>query len=118
MAVSASYRQFVLDQLGRAVSSLRARNMFGGVGLYAADCFFALLDNDTMYLKVDDTTRAAFEARGMGPFRPFGESGEVMQYYELPAELLEDVEALRPWVEQAVAVARRARQRGRKKPPG
>ena len=86
--------------------------MFGGVGLYAGDTFFALIDDDMLYLKVDDANRADFEQRGMGPFMPFGDGGEVMQYYELPAELLEEPEELRSWVEKAVAVAQRAK-RGR-----
>ena len=43
----------------------------------------------------------------MGPFRPYGEDGEVMQYYEVPADLLDDPEALRPWAENAIAVAGR-----------
>jgi TfoX/Sxy family transcriptional regulator of competence genes len=30
-----------------------------------------------------------------------------MQYYQVPADLLEDIEALRPWAEKAVAVAGR-----------
>src|SRR5207249_11807606 len=73
--------------------------MFGGVGIYSGDLFFALVADDALYLKGDDASRPDFEARGMSPFRPFGEDGEVMQYYQVPADLLEDVEALRPWVE-------------------
>ena len=83
--------------------------MFGGVGVYAAELFFALLDDDTLYFKVDDATRPQFEDRGMTPFRPYGEVGEVMQYYEVPADVLEDPEALGAWVEAAIAVARRAK---------
>jgi DNA transformation protein len=85
--------------------------MFGGVGIYAGQLFFALLDDDTVYFKVDDATRAQFVDRGMGPFRPYGESGEVMQYYEVPADVLEDPEALGAWVEAAIAAARRAKGR-------
>lgn len=85
--------------------------MFGGVGIYSDGIFFALLSGDTTYLKVDDSNRADFEAAGCGPFRPFGEHGEVMQYYELPADLLEDVDALRPWVHKALDVARAARRK-------
>ena len=59
--------------------------MFGGVGVYAAELFFALLDDDTLYFKVDDATRPQFEDRGMSPFRPYGEDGEAMHYYEVPA---------------------------------
>ena len=111
MAVTPSYRQFVLDQLGRVTPKLRARSMFGGVGLYAGFDFFALIARDTLYFKVDDGNRADFVARGMGPFLPFGDEREVMQYYEVPAELLEDVEALAPWVGKAVEVARRAKRK-------
>ena len=113
MSVSEGFRTFVLEQLARTTTAVRARNMFGGVGLYSGDLFFALMDDDVLYFKVDGTTRARFEERGMGPFRPGGEGGEVMQYYEVPADVLEDAEALAPWVADAVEVARRARSRKR-----
>jgi DNA transformation protein len=112
MPVSASFRTFVVEQLTRVLPQVRARSMFGGVGIYAGNLFFALIADDTLYFKVDDSNRAHFEARGMGPFRPYGEDGEVMQYYEVPHDLLEDPEALRPWAEQAVAVA--ATKRGKR----
>jgi DNA transformation protein len=113
VSVGEGFRAFVLEQLARTTPALRARNMFGGVGLYSNDLFFALMDDDVLYFKVDDSTRARFEKRGMEPFRPSGEAGEVMQYYEVPADVLEDVETLGPWVEEAVEVARRARSRRR-----
>lgn len=115
VSVSPSFGAFALDQLARIVPGIRARSMFGGVGIYAGDLFFALIDEDTLYFKVDDATRPDFEALGMGPFRPGGPTGEVMQYYEVPAEVLEDADALRPWADRAVAVARRKR---RKTPKG
>lgn len=111
MAVSAGYRTFILEQLGRVLPDVRSRSMFGGVGVYSGEMFFALMDNDTLYFKVDDETRGDFEAIGMGPFRPFGESGEAMQYYEVSAALIEDHEALSEWATRAVSVARRARKR-------
>lgn len=85
--------------------------MFGGVGIYAGDLFFALIDDDTLYFKVDDSNRSDFEERDMGPFRPFGESGEVMQYYAVPPDLLEDVDALRSWVDKSLFVARQKKKR-------
>jgi DNA transformation protein and related proteins len=109
MSVSPSFRSFVLDQLKRTTPGIRARNMFGGVGIYAEEFFFALLADDTLYFKVDDGTRPQFRDRGMTPFRPYGEAGEVMQYYEVPADVLEDPEELGAWVAAAVAVARRAK---------
>jgi DNA transformation protein and related proteins len=92
--------------------------MFGGVGLYSGELFFALIADDTVYFKVDASTRPDFEARGMGPFRPFGDTGGTMQYYQLPEDVLEDPEVLRPWAEKALAIAslnkarRKSRRRG------
>lgn len=110
MSVTPSFRAFVLEQLRRVAPAIRDRSMFGGVGIYSDDLFFALIDDDIVYLKVDDANRPAFEARGMGPFRPGGPGGEVMQYYTVPEESLEDPEALREWVRGALAAAQRRRK--------
>jgi len=105
MAVNESFRSFVLDQLARVAPRDRARSMFGGVGIYSGDLFFALIDDDTLYLKVDDTNRGDFEAAGLEPFRPFPDHDEVMQYYRLDEGVLEDVSELRTWVDKSLAVA-------------
>lgn len=115
MAVSENYRAFILEQLARVVPEIRGRGMFGGVGVYSATTFFALMDNDVLYFKVDDHTRPDFEKLRMPPFRPFGEGGEAMQYYEVPADVIEDLDALRVWADKALAVARRAKARKAKK---
>src|SRR5258705_245577 len=115
MAVSASFRTFILEQLGRVVPKVRARSMFGGVGIYGGDLFFALIDNDTLYFKVDDSNRPDFTARKMEPSRRYGEEGETMGYYEVPADLLDDPEALRPWAEKAVAVASRKKKKAKRR---
>jgi DNA transformation protein len=111
MSVSPSFRGFVLEQLGRVLPAVRGRSMFGGVGVYSGDRFFALVDDDVLYFKVNESSRGEFEQRGMEPFRPAGPGGEVMQYYEVPADVLEDVEALRTWASRAVAAAAAARRR-------
>lgn len=111
MSVTPSFRQFVLEQLQRVLPAIRAKSMFGGVGIYSEELFFALIDDETVYFKVNDTNRGDFEERGLGPFRPFGDEGETMQYYELPPDLLEDPDALRPWADKAVQVARQAKKK-------
>ena len=112
MAVTPSYRSFVIEQLEQ-ISSITSKNMFGGVGLYAEGYYFALIGDDRLYFKVDDSNRPDFEAAEMEPFRPYGDE-RAMQYYEVPIEVLEDVDLLRGWAEKAIAVARRAKQRKRR----
>ena len=114
MSVSAGYKAFVLEQL-QVVGTVTARSMFGGVGLYREGLFFGLLDDDMIYLKVDDENRPDYEVAGTEPFRPPGDQTS-RNYYQLPAEVLEDRDMLRLWVEKAVAAA--GRKSGRRKRPG
>ncbi|MBS1766071.1 MAG: TfoX/Sxy family protein [Acidobacteria bacterium] len=110
MAVSASYKAFVLEQLS-AVEPVTSRVMFGGVGIYAGGLFFALMDDDRLYFKVDDASRPRYQAAGMGAFDPFKNGEQVMNgYYELPGEALEDEEGLPDWMREALAVAARAKK--------
>ena len=110
MSVSPGYQTFVLDQLRRVIPSVRARRMFGAAGLYGDDLFFAVIDDDILYLKADDINRGDFEERGMPAFRP-SEELTSMNYFQLPEEVLEDPDALRTWVERALAAARRKKRK-------
>jgi DNA transformation protein and related proteins len=115
MPVSSTYRTYILEQLS-PLGSVTARPMFGGLGLYHDGRFFGLVDDDTLYLKVDDTSRADYERAGMGPFRPSAEEGPTLGYYQVPAEVLEDRMVLRDWAATAVEVARRKAATRAKRP--
>jgi DNA transformation protein and related proteins len=108
MPVTDSFRDFVLEQLEQCARDIRAKRMFGAVGIYSGEYFFAVIDDDRLYLKVDDQTRLRFEAEGMQPFRPYGDARESMNYYEVPVGVLEAPDELRTWVRDAVTVAQRA----------
>ncbi|MHC4112773.1 MAG: TfoX/Sxy family protein [Planctomycetota bacterium] len=70
MPVSDEYLTYVIDQL-ECVGPVQARRMFGGAGLYFDGLFFALVADDVLYFKVDDSNRPDYESAGMGAFRPF-----------------------------------------------
>ena len=114
MAVSPEYRDWVLEQL-REAGAVTARAMFGGYGIYLDGLIIALISSDTLYLKVDDSNRPDFEALGTGPFQPYGDGTETMQYYEIPADVLENREQLAEWAHRALEVSRRAKSRQKKK---
>lgn len=110
MAVSPEYREWVVEQL-REAGTVTGRSMFGGYAIYLDGAIFALIADDILYFKVDGINRPDFEAAGMGPFRPFKDGAEIMQYYEVPADVLEDRERLREWAIGAAEVSRRAMKR-------
>lgn len=109
MPVSDDYLAYARDLL-RDFEPITTRRMFGGVGIYSGERFFAMLADDQLYLKADDVNRAAFEREGLAPFTYARKDGRsaTMSYYPPPAAALDDPEALRPWVEGALAAAGRA----------
>ena len=115
MRVSAGFREFVLDQLA-GVNGLRARAMFGGVGLYAQEIFFGIVAADVLFFKVDDTNRREYEAAGSSPFKPYADRAMTMPYYNVPIVVLEDAAMLGEWAAGAVVVARNAKAAKARRP--
>jgi|SRR5688572_19414415 DNA transformation protein and related proteins len=107
LRVTEGFRAFALEQLA-GIAAVRARAMFGGVGLYAGDVFFGILARDALYLKVDDTSRSRYEAAGMTAFKPYAEKPMTMSYYQVPVQVLEDADELSTWAREAIRIATRA----------
>ncbi len=108
--MSAKANEFVnhvLD-LPEALGPVSARPMFGGYGIYLDRVMFALVANDTLYLKVDEESRGEFEAAGLEPFR-YTKKGKTyqMSYHAAPEDGLEDAALLRDWARKAVDAAMR-----------
>jgi DNA transformation protein and related proteins len=106
LRVTPEFRAFVLDQLA-GVPQLRSKAMFGGVGLYSAERFFAIVAADELFFKVDDANRGAYEAAGSEPFRPLADPDRPvsMSYYRVPIEVLEDPAELADWARAAIRAA-------------
>ncbi len=119
MAVTEEYLQFVLEQL-QGLGNVISRRMFGGVGVYQDDRFFAIIMDDSLYFKVNDANRSDYVARGMGRFRPYPNKPHLsMTYYELPADVLEDTDECVAWARRSLASAaasvKPAARRGKKR---
>ena len=110
MSVSDEYLTYVIDQL-EYLGPVRPRRMFGGAGLYFEEMFFAVIADDVLYFKVDDSNRSDYEDEGMEAFRPFPEKSMVMGYYQVPIDVLENKDTLRDWAEKALRVAERKADR-------
>jgi len=104
MAVSDSYLAFVLEQLA-GVRALVTKRMFGGVGIYSGDVFFAVIDNDTIFFKVDDELAARYRKAGMPPFAPIPGKPPMMGYYQVPTDVLEDADEMAKWAKESLARA-------------
>jgi len=108
MAASEGFIALLQDVLG-GLGPVSVRRMFGGAGVYADGVMFALVADDTLYLKADDETKAAFEAEGLGPFGYGGKGKRIdLPYWRAPERLLDDPEEMVAWARMALGAARRA----------
>ena len=107
----------LLAPLGRTSS----RRMFGGHALYIDGLCMALIIQDTLYLKVDDTHRAQFERAGCKPFTYTTKKLDIhsLSYCTAPEEAMESPAEMLPWARRALAaaVAARAKAPPKKKAP-
>jgi DNA transformation protein len=93
------------------VEPITIKRMSGGAGVYARGYFFALIDDDTVYFKTDDSNRGDYLTMKSPPFAPYGEEHGSMDYYELPDVILDNPAKLKVWMEKSIDVAMRAKNR-------
>jgi DNA transformation protein len=110
MPVSADYLEYMQELLDW-LPALRTRRMFGGVGFYSDGLFFALADDGALYLKGDGLSEPVYREGGAEQFTYQAKGKTVrLNYWSVPAEVLEEPEALRQWVRLALDAALRARK--------
>lgn len=95
-----------LNELFEPFGPVSIRRMFGGYGLYHADIMFALVYQDTLYLKADKSLAAEFISRKLPAFE-YQQSGKkvTLHYYQAPAEVLDDSEQAAEWAKKSFQVA-------------
>jgi DNA transformation protein and related proteins len=116
MSVSDNYRTYIVEQLA-ALPALSTRRMFGGIGIYSDACFFALIDDDVLFFKVDDSNRDDYVSRGMKAFMPFPDQPSL-GYFQVPPDVIEEAEELARWARRSVEVAQRKQKPAPKKKKG
>ena len=100
----------VLDRLA-ALGEVRSHPLFGGHGIYWRETIFGILFGGKLYFKVHERSRADYESRGMGPFRP-NQRQTLKSYYEVPPEVLADPNALLSWASEAIRAGQESSGRG------
>jgi DNA transformation protein and related proteins len=110
---STEFVDFVLDQLAD-LNDIRAQRMFAGFGLYSRDVFFGIVYQDILYFKVNDHSRRDYVTAGMPPFTPYKHRSVTLQYYQVPAEVVEDADELCQWARRAIQAAEETKKPNRK----
>jgi DNA transformation protein len=106
--ISDGFRQFLEDQFA-PVGGVSLRAMFGGLGVFRGGIMFALVADETLYLRVDGGNRPDFEAEGSEPFTYVAKGKPMaMSYWQAPERLFDDPDEFIGWAEKAIAAAGRA----------
>jgi len=100
-----------LNDVFTLFGAIEAKRMFGGYGIYHDGLMFALVADDVLYLKADDSTSGAFVELGLQLFE-YEKNGKLMRmsYYAAPEEIFDDLEQAREWAAQEYGAALRARK--------
>ncbi len=95
----------VFERFGR----IEAKRMFGGFGIYHDGRMFALVADDTLYLKTDADTVAHFERLKLPPFS-YEKAGKMTptSYLQAPPEVFEDRDEAVLWARRAYEAALRS----------
>ncbi|MCB1915160.1 MAG: TfoX/Sxy family protein [Rhodocyclaceae bacterium] len=98
-------------ELFAPLGHIRTKRMFGGHGFYCDGLFFALVAWNTLYLKADEQSQAAFQQAGCRIFRSERTDGRTfsMGYWSAPDESLDSPQAMQPWARMAIECALRQR---------
>jgi DNA transformation protein len=100
-----SFKDLVLDQLQYLVD-VEARRMFGGYGLYQDETIFGIIHRGKLFFKIDESTVGAYRKFKMKPFRPNAKQ-TLKSYYQVPQDVVEDMDILCKWAVQAVECQRK-----------
>jgi DNA transformation protein and related proteins len=113
MAASDSLMAVLQEQLA-PLGHVTTRRMFSGAGIYCDGVIFALVLRDTLFLKVDDGNRAAYEAEGL--YEAKGRTVQVGAYWRVPERQFDDPDEMLNWARAALSAGQRAARAKAQKP--
>jgi DNA transformation protein len=93
------YVDFVVDRLA-GLGNVYSQRLFGGYAIFHEGLTFALVADDVLYFKVDETNKEMYDKAGSSHFP------HPISYREVPADVFEDIDRLYEWAEISIGVAK------------
>ena len=108
MVASDSFAGFLREQLA-PLGRVTLRRMFGKSGVFCDGLMFAMVADDTLYVRVDDGNRVVFEEARSCPPLTYEKKGATIDlaFWRVPERLLDEPDELVAWARAALAAARR-----------
>ena len=111
MAVGAEFIEFIKDQMS-GFAPVAVRRMFGGAGVSYAGVTFAIIVDETLYLKEGPDNAADFDAESLERFSYSAKNRRrvEMSYRRAPSPLMDDMDEMTLWCRKAYEAAVNARR--------
>ena len=106
MAISPEFAEHLRDLFG-AIGPIETRRMFGGAGVYLGDAMFALVVDDTLYMKADAELAQVYAEAGSEPFSYDTRDGvrTIPGLMRLPDSALDDADEALDWARRSLIPA-------------
>lgn len=102
------FAEYVVE-LMQTIGPVYSKRMFGGYGIFLDGLMFALIADNTLYLKVDKESQHDFEQKGMEAFTYYKKGKPCsMSYFQAPEETIEHADEMNTWANKAYSAAVRA----------
>ena len=118
MVASDSFAEFLREQLA-PLGRVTMRRMFGKTGVFCDGVMLGMVTENTLYFRVDDHNRAAFNEAASFPPLNYEKKGSTidLSFWRAPERLFDEPDELLSWARAALDAARRvAAMRERKAP--
>ena len=108
MVASTAFSEFLREQLA-PLGQVTLRRMFGKTGVFCQGVMLGMVTDNTLYFRVDDGNRAAFEEARSFPPLNYAKKGDVidLSFWRAPERLFDEPDELVRWARLALAAARR-----------
>ena len=108
MVASESFAKFLREQLA-PLGRITMRRMFGKTGVFCDGFMLGMVRDNTLYFRIDDGNRAAFEEAQSFPPLNYEKRGETidLSFWRAPERLFDEPDELVTWARAALAAARR-----------
>ena len=119
MVASPEYAVFLSEQLA-PLGPITTRRMFGKTGVFCRGAMLGMVTDNTLYFRVDDENRAAFEEARASPPLNYAKKGTLidLSFWRVPDRLFDEPDELLDWARAALGAANRAARKRQGTTPG
>jgi DNA transformation protein len=108
MVASDEFSEFLREQLA-PVGRVTMRRMFGKTGVFCDGLMLGMVNEDTLYFRVDEFNREFFSEAASYPPLSYVKGGRTipLSFWQVPDRLFDEPEEFVTWARQAQEAARR-----------